>query len=126
MGDLHDVENNCVSLSILHFSLPWWATYMTWILAISTAIISSYFVMLYGLKYGYQLSVDWLVSFFISFTQSVIVIQPVKVLVVVVLLTQILRQPVKYGSWQNKQQIGKSSTRHSQIKAHLWFTNVGP
>ncbi|XP_067667538.1 polycystin-1-like [Haliotis asinina] len=89
------------------FSFPWWFLYIAWTLALATCIICSYFVMLYGLKYGYQKSVDFLVSFFTAFSQSAIVTQPVKVVIVAALLTQILKRPVNYDSWTSKEEVEK-------------------
>ncbi|XP_046574496.1 polycystic kidney disease protein 1-like 2 [Haliotis rubra] len=85
------------------FSFPLWFLYVAWTLALATCIICSYFIMLYGLKYGYQKSVDFLVSFFIAFTQSAMITQPIKVVIVAALLTQILKRPVNYDSWTSSE-----------------------
>ena len=67
---------------------------MVWILSISVSLVCSYFVMLYGLKYGYQRSTEWLVSWFTGFFQSVLITQPLKVIIIVVIFTYIFRRPV--------------------------------
>uniref|UniRef100_A0A8W8HNY2 Polycystic kidney disease protein 1-like 2 n=1 Tax=Magallana gigas TaxID=29159 RepID=A0A8W8HNY2_MAGGI len=74
--------------------LPWWTVYIAWTLVISLSVVSSYFVMLYGLKYGYQKSVDWLVSFFTAFFQSAFITQPFKVIAISLVFTMILKKPV--------------------------------
>ena len=56
--------------------------------------------MLYGLKYGYAKSVDWMVSFFTAFFQSTFVTQPLKVIVVATLFTMILKKPVEFENLQ--------------------------
>ncbi|XP_069140448.1 polycystin-1-like protein 2 isoform X2 [Argopecten irradians] len=78
------------------FRFPWWVIYIAWILVVSTTLISSYFVMLYGLMYGYQASVKWLVSFFTAFFQSAFVTQPLKVFLIAVLLAFIFKKPVEF------------------------------
>nr|XP_022331159.1 polycystic kidney disease protein 1-like 2 isoform X2 [Crassostrea virginica] len=74
--------------------LPWWTVYIAWTLVLSISLVSSYFVMLYGLKFGYQKSVDWLVSFFTAFFQSALVTQPLKVIAISLVFTMILKRPV--------------------------------
>ena len=92
----------------LPFSLPWWTVYIAWTLVISVSLVSSYFVMLYGLKYGYQKSVDWLVSFFTAFFQSALVTQPLKVIAISLVFTMILKRPVLV-------QGGKASTGKGNV-----------
>lgn len=89
------------------FRLPWWTVYIAWTLVISLSVVSSYFVMLYGLKYGYQKSVDWLVSFFTAFFQSAFITQPFKVIAISMVFTMILKKPVVV-------QGGKASTGNIQ------------
>ncbi|KAL5005147.1 hypothetical protein ScPMuIL_018603 [Solemya velum] len=75
--------------------LPWWFIYVGWFLAMTISLICSFFVMLYGLKYGYRKSVDWLVSSLVAVVQSAMVTQPVKVICIAILLTVILKKPVE-------------------------------
>ncbi|KAL3863292.1 hypothetical protein ACJMK2_005057 [Sinanodonta woodiana] len=80
--------------------LPWWFLYIAWILVLATALVSSYFVMLYGLKYGYVKSINWLVSFLTGFSQNAVVQQPLKVICVALVITLILKKSVgeeEYG-----------------------------
>ncbi|XP_041361597.1 polycystic kidney disease protein 1-like 2 [Gigantopelta aegis] len=59
--------------------------------------------MLYGLKYGYDKSVAWLISFCTSFFQSALITEPVKVLAVAFLLTLIFRQSMQYDTGKQEQ-----------------------
>lgn len=61
------------------FTLPPTFTYIAWILLIIAIFSSFFFVLLYSLEWGKTKSEQWLTSMLISFTQSVIVIQPFKV-----------------------------------------------
>lgn len=58
---------------------PWWFVYVGWVLVIGTSVISGYFTMLYGLKYGKDRSVSWIISNVTGFTQSLCFTEPVKV-----------------------------------------------
>ncbi|XP_052807005.1 uncharacterized protein LOC128236161 [Mya arenaria] len=76
--------------------LPWWFLYVAWTFAISVCLVSSFFVMLYGLKFGYARSIEWLVSFITGILQSVFAQQPLKTLVMAVLLTMIFKKEVEF------------------------------
>lgn len=62
-----------------HGGLPWWFIFVGWLLVIGTSVVSGYFTMLYGLKFGKERSINWLVSMIVSFFQSTLIIQPLKV-----------------------------------------------
>uniref|UniRef100_A0A665VIF9 Polycystic kidney disease 1 like 2a n=1 Tax=Echeneis naucrates TaxID=173247 RepID=A0A665VIF9_ECHNA len=62
-----------------HEGLPWWFIFIGWLLVIATSVVSGFFTMLYGLKFGKERSISWLVSMIVSFFQSILVIQPLKV-----------------------------------------------
>lgn len=59
--------------------LPWWSVFIGWILVIATSGVSGYFTMMYGLTYGKERSINWLISMMISFFESLFVTQPLKV-----------------------------------------------
>ncbi|TKS67513.1 Polycystic kidney disease protein 1-like 2 PC1-like 2 protein [Collichthys lucidus] len=61
-----------------HGGLPWWFIFVGWLLVIATSCVAGYFTMLYGLKFGKQRSISWLVSMIISFFQSILITQPLK------------------------------------------------
>lgn len=73
-GDGGEKKRTCC-----HGGLPWWFIFFGWLLVIATSVVSGYFTMLYGLKFGKPRSISWLVSMVISFFQSVLLIQPLKV-----------------------------------------------
>ncbi|XP_077864342.1 polycystin-1-like protein 2 [Saccoglossus kowalevskii] len=73
------------------FWLPWWFVYVGWFLVFCTSVVSAYFVMLYGLSYGKQKSIDWLISMFISLFESIFVDQPLNVLFVAVFVALFLK-----------------------------------
>ncbi|XP_072517247.1 polycystin-1-like protein 2 [Salminus brasiliensis] len=60
--------------------LPWWFVFVGWFLVAATSGVSAYFTMMYGLTYGKERSISWLISLMVSFFQSLLLIQPVKVL----------------------------------------------
>uniref|UniRef100_A0ACB8EA10 Uncharacterized protein n=1 Tax=Sphaerodactylus townsendi TaxID=933632 RepID=A0ACB8EA10_9SAUR len=60
--------------------LPWWCVFIGWFLVAITSGVSGFFTMLYGLHYGKENSIKWLISTAISFFESLFITQPLKVL----------------------------------------------
>ncbi|NWX98428.1 PK1L2 protein, partial [Nothoprocta ornata] len=60
--------------------LPWWFVFIGWFLVAATSGVSGFFTMLYGLHYGKENSIKWLISMAISFFESLFITQPLKVL----------------------------------------------
>ncbi|VDI55403.1 Hypothetical predicted protein [Mytilus galloprovincialis] len=82
--------------SLIRF--PWWVIYIAWTTTILTSLVSSYFVMLYGLKYGYYESLNWLVSFLTAFFDDVFLMEPISVVFFAMLFTFILKREIKIDS----------------------------
>uniref|UniRef100_A0A670IRP6 Polycystin 1 like 2/pseudo n=1 Tax=Podarcis muralis TaxID=64176 RepID=A0A670IRP6_PODMU len=60
--------------------LPCWCVFIGWSLVAITSGVSGFFTMLYGLHYGKDNSIKWLISMAISFFESLFITQPLKVL----------------------------------------------
>ncbi|KAL6468973.1 hypothetical protein MHYP_G00224970 [Metynnis hypsauchen] len=60
--------------------LPWWFLFVGWFLVAATSGVSAFFTILYGLNYGKQRSISWLISMTVSFFESLLLTQPIKVL----------------------------------------------
>ena len=61
------------------YPLPHWCIYVAWGVAVTSIVVSAFFVILYSFEFGKQKSEAWLSALVFSFTESVIVIQPFKV-----------------------------------------------
>ncbi len=59
--------------------LPCWFVFVGWFLVVATSGVSAYFTMIYGLTYGKERSISWLISMVVSFFESLFITQPVKV-----------------------------------------------
>lgn len=59
--------------------LPWWFVFIGWKLVVATSCVSGYFTMMYGLTYGRDRSINWLISMLVSFFESLFITQPLKV-----------------------------------------------
>ncbi|KAJ7986101.1 hypothetical protein DPEC_G00347310 [Dallia pectoralis] len=60
--------------------LPWWFVFIGWILVLATSGVCGFFTMMYGLTYGKDRSISWLISMVVSFFESLFITQPLKVL----------------------------------------------
>ncbi|XP_073691874.1 polycystin-1-like protein 2 [Garra rufa] len=71
--------------------LPWWFVFVGWFLVLATSGVSAYFTMMYGLTYGKERSISWLISMVVSFFESLFITQPVKVLGFAVFFALVLK-----------------------------------
>ncbi|CAF1671167.1 unnamed protein product, partial [Didymodactylos carnosus] len=61
-------------------TLPHWTIYIAWTLVILSILTCSFFVILYSMEWGKTRSNEWLTTMMLSFGQSILVIDPLKVL----------------------------------------------
>ena len=59
--------------------LPHWVVYVAYTLIFVASGTAAFFVILYGFQFGKEKSDNWMKSMMLSFWQSVLLIQPVKV-----------------------------------------------
>ncbi|KAM7129461.1 polycystin family receptor for egg jelly [Ciconia maguari] len=62
-----------------HIVFYWWCVYLSWALVIAVTGLSSFFIVLYGLSYGYQTSLEWLLASAISFIENVFLLSILKI-----------------------------------------------
>ncbi|GFN96340.1 polycystic kidney disease protein 1-like 2, partial [Plakobranchus ocellatus] len=75
------------------WSLPHWCIYIAWVLCFFSIVASGFFTILYSMQWGKEKSNEWLTTFLLSFFQSVIIVQPIKVLLLVAFIACILKKP---------------------------------
>uniref|UniRef100_A0A8C5UJ85 Polycystin family receptor for egg jelly n=1 Tax=Microcebus murinus TaxID=30608 RepID=A0A8C5UJ85_MICMU len=95
--------------------LPRWCVYLAWFLVFATSSISSFFIVFYGLTYGYEKSIEWLFACFCSFCQSVFLVQPSKI----ILLSGIRTNKTKYCknlSWSTKYHYSEISLQRMNMQ----------
>lgn len=73
-------------------TLPGWWKWVAWFLVFATSGVSSFFIVFYGLTYGYEKSIEWLFASLCSFCESVFLVQPSKI----ILLTGMRANRLKY------------------------------
>ncbi|XP_078695243.1 polycystin-1-like protein 2 [Branchiostoma floridae x Branchiostoma belcheri] len=75
------------------FLFPPWMVYVAWCVAFLVTFTSAFFSVLYSLEWGPKKSVDWLTSMFLSFSLSLLVVDPIKVLAIAAVLSCVLKKP---------------------------------
>lgn len=90
---------------------PRFCIYVGWTLCLMTSLVSAAFVVFYSLMWGKAVANQWLTSVMISFFQDIVLIQPVKVVIVVSLLSLIIKKPIEndevYGQGHSNQNMEK-------------------
>ncbi|XP_067672234.1 polycystin-1-like [Haliotis asinina] len=76
----HTVESEATCM------LPSWCVYMAYVLSLLISGVSIIIVLLYGYQFGSEVSLKWLLSLFIAFCCSALIIEPTKVLLVALYL----------------------------------------
>lgn len=62
-----------------HVVFWWWCVYLSWALVTAVTGLSSFFIVLYGLSYGYQTSLEWLLASATSFIENVFLLSILKI-----------------------------------------------
>lgn len=78
-------------------NLPYWCIYISWVLCFVSMIVPAFFVILYSMQWGKERSNAWLGSISLSFFQSLLIMDPLKVFVITAIITFLLRKPDKEG-----------------------------
>lgn len=68
------------------FQLPHFCIYIAWFVCIVGSLLASVFTILYSLQWGREKSERWLSSIFLSTTEDIFVSQPLKIVVLAVIL----------------------------------------
>jgi len=72
-------RNGKTPRSLCNPVLPYRCIHVAWFLVALSILVSSFFTILYSFEWGRDKSSSWLTAFLLSFLESVILIQPVKV-----------------------------------------------
>ena len=90
--------------------LPYFFVYIGWFLCLATAITSAVFTLFYSMQWGTEISNQWLTSVLVSLIQDVCVMQPLKVVLLSMLLAWIIKKPLEEQIQQsaNKTQLETS------------------
>ena len=69
------------------FVLPYWFTYIAWIVCLLASVVSAVFVVFYSLQWGKQTSEEWLVSTAMAVFIDIFMFEPLKIFFFVLMLS---------------------------------------
>ncbi|CAC5388020.1 PKD1L2 [Mytilus coruscus] len=82
------------------FSLPFWCRYVAWGIVTLAVFLSGFFLILYSMEWGKTKSEEWLLCFFMSFIESMLLVDPIKIILLSLLFSWIVKsyqeKTVKY------------------------------
>ena len=73
--------------------LPHWFIYIAYALCYLASAASIFFTLLYSIQWGKEKSTEWVIAMVTAFLQSVLLLQPVKVLILAVVFALFVRKP---------------------------------
>ncbi|KAH9519474.1 hypothetical protein Btru_002802 [Bulinus truncatus] len=108
--------------------------YIAWIIIAIAVVTSSFFVILYSMEWGKDITEQWLTTFFLAFLQSLFVMDPFKVIVVSVILALLVKKVKMRGldeldlsfiSQMNKE-YGLKQSKSRQEQSDIWTIQTEP
>lgn len=90
-------KNNGTKTKAKKKGLPHWFVYVAWVLCFLSSVSSAIFTVFYSLNWGPEIANKWLLAFVTSFFQSILIIQPLKVVLAALLFSIIIKKPIDSG-----------------------------
>ena len=90
-SEIYSAVNHCSTVHKTSFRLPHYFVYIAWTLCILLTLSSSAFTIFYGLSWGKEISNQWLTSIFTSLVGDVVLTQPVKVILLAMIVSLTMR-----------------------------------
>ncbi|XP_054856793.1 polycystin family receptor for egg jelly-like [Eublepharis macularius] len=87
----HSVEKVTDNKTRRKPQFPWWCRYVSWTLVFLISTIASFFIILYGLTYGYTTSLEWFIASMTSFFESVFLLQTLKMVLFSAMSTIVIK-----------------------------------
>lgn len=95
--------------------LPHFFVYIGWFLCIATAVTAASFTIFYSMQWGAEISNQWLTSVLISLVQDVCVMQPLKVILLAVLLAWIIKKPLEEQTQRSSRQTQLETNKYQKV-----------
>lgn len=77
--DRENVESFLTQKKEMKFRMPPKCLYVAYVLVVLSILLSGFFVVLYSMEWGKAKSEEWLKTFFMSFLESLFIVDPIKV-----------------------------------------------
>ncbi|XP_078316679.1 polycystin-1-like protein 2 [Crassostrea virginica] len=91
--------------------LPPRCLYAAYIIVALSIVVSGFFVILYSMEWGKEKSEEWLKTFFLSLLESLLVVDPIKVLAMAVFVSIIAKQSLDDSLYETTKLLEQSQDR---------------
>ncbi|XP_072027797.1 polycystin-1-like protein 2 [Amphiura filiformis] len=75
------------------YLLPWWCIIIAWIVSILSTLAATLFTVFYGIQLGDMETREWLTSTMVCFLTDILFAQPIKVIVLAIVLSFLFKRP---------------------------------
>ncbi|XP_035673831.1 uncharacterized protein LOC118414131 isoform X4 [Branchiostoma floridae] len=99
--------------------LPWWFLFIAWFLIFAIVTLSAFFTLLYGVQYGRSKAEAWLFAFLMSFLTDMLLVQPLKVLLIVIFVRLLCKNQTKSTSQFRKALLQWKKLPRAKLKGKL-------
>ena len=73
------IESEMAAVKNTKFSLPFFCSYIGWVISLVCILVSVFFLWVFGIIFGNDVVYKWLTAFLISFFTSFFIFEPIKV-----------------------------------------------
>ncbi|CAC5416734.1 PKD1L2 [Mytilus coruscus] len=102
------------------FSLPFWCRYVAWGLVTLAVFVSGFFLILYSMEWGKTKSEEWLLCFFMSFFESMFLVDPLKIILMSVIFSWIVKSyKEKTGKYDREKLLLETKRRAASPFSYL-------
>ncbi|XP_076456106.1 polycystin-1-like protein 2 [Babylonia areolata] len=95
--------------------LPHWCVYVGWLLLVAMSGVSAFITFSYSMEWGREKSLAWLAALFLSVGQSVMVVQPIKIIVLAMVMAWACKKP-KEEEEEEEEEAGSGVVDASQVQ----------
>ncbi|CAC5377683.1 PKD1L2 [Mytilus coruscus] len=104
---------------------PYWVSYIAWIVLVLGSVASAFFLLLYSMEWGKNKSEEWLSTFILSFFESIIFVDPIKVILIAFLIALIYKKHVDdETTLVDMKKLRSAASKHSAGNSRLFWGNV--
>ncbi|XP_065653607.1 location of vulva defective 1-like [Hydra vulgaris] len=97
-------NNSLPNKTKLSISIERYKLYIAWFICVGNILACGFIVLMYGIEFGNQKSINWLACVTIDFFKGILVLEPLKIFVVVIISILVLK---KFNDEKEKSEVEK-------------------
>ncbi|VDI61828.1 polycystin 2 [Mytilus galloprovincialis] len=101
---------------------PYYVAYIAWIVLVLGSSMSAFFLLLYSMEWGKNKSEEWLSTFILSFFESILFVDPIKVILIAFLIALIFKKHVDdETTLVDMKKLRTAASKHSAGNSRLFW-----